>query len=389
MNLDRHTALLMAGIPASNAALYHQIRFLVGDPSAFLVTLDDQNRRTRTLILRDIEMQRARQHARVDQVACPADFAPTSGLSGDRETATAQAVAECLCRQSIQRVVADRSLPLLYADQLRQRGIEVVCDSELGVIERRSKDAQEIEWLREAQQATEGAMEMACRLVANASARADGVLVHEGEPLTAERVRAAIDHWLLDRGYANPPAIVAPGPMGSDCHDHGHGEIRTGEPVIIDIFPCNRATRYNGDCTRTVVHGTISDRLVKMHAAVVAAKQAAEAAARAGVTGEEVHAATQAVIRAHGYAMGLPASDDPPSYCAMTHGTGHGVGLDVHEPPLLDRKGPVLVVGDALTIEPGLYCREVGGVRVEDMVVVTAEGCENLNRLPFGLDWRD
>lgn len=388
MNLDRNTALLMAGIPASNAALYHQIRFLVGDPSAFLVTMDDQGQRTRTLILRDIEMQRARQHARADRVACPADFAPATGLSGDRETATAQSVAECLHREGVRRVVADRSLPLLYADHLRQRGIEVVCDPDLGVIERRSKDAQEVEWLREAQQATEGAMEMACRLVAHATARADGVLLHEGQPLTAQRVRAAIDHWLLDRGYANPPAIVAPGPMGADCHDHGHGEIRTGEPVIIDIFPSNRSTRYNGDCTRTVVHGAIPDRLAKMHAAVVAAKLAAEAATRAGVTGEEVHAATQSVIRAHGFAMGLPTSSDPPSYCAMTHGTGHGVGLDVHEPPLLDRKGPVLVVGDALTIEPGLYCREVGGVRVEDMVIVTADGCENLNRLPFGLDWR-
>jgi Xaa-Pro aminopeptidase len=71
----------------------------------------------------------------------------------------------------------------------------------------------------------------------------------------------------------------------------------------------------------------------------------------------------------------------------MVHGTGHGVGLDVHEPPLLDFGGPKLVVGDALTIEPGLYCKAIGGVRVEDMVIVTADGCENLNTLPEGLEW--
>ena len=86
--------------------------------------------------------------------------------------------------------------------------------------------------------------------------------------------------------------------------------------------------------------------------------------------------------------MGLPPADSPPSYCGMTHGTGHGIGLDVHEPPLLDRGGPVLVEGDALTIEPGLYCAEVGGVRVEDMVIVTRDGCINLNQLPEGLDWK-
>lgn len=387
-SLDSTTALLMAGIPATNATLYHRIRFLVGDPTAYLVTLDEQKQARRTLILRDIEMDRARQHARADLVACPADFTPPQGLSGDRETATAQAAAECLVRQGIRRVIADRSLPFLYAELVRERGIEVICDPQLGVLERRSKDEQEITWIRQAQADTERAMELACQRVARATARADGVLLVDGEPLTAERLRASIDHHLLDWGYSNPPAIVAPGPMGADCHDHGHGPIHTGQPVIIDIFPMNRTTRYNGDCTRTVVHGEVSDRLQKMHAAVVAAKAAAEQATRAGVTGEQVHQATTASMLKHGYQMGLPKEQDPLSYCAMTHGTGHGIGLDVHEPPLLDKKGPVLVVGDVLTIEPGLYCREVGGIRVEDMVVVTEDGCENLNRLPPGLDWR-
>jgi Xaa-Pro aminopeptidase len=124
-----------------------------------------------------------------------------------------------------------------------------------------------------------------------------------------------------------------------------------------------------------------------MHATVLAAKRAGTAACRAGVTGEQVHDATLAVICQEGYATGIPPQDAPASHCAMVHGTGHGVGLDVHEPPLLDKGGPDLVLGDALTIEPGLYCREVGGVRVEDMVIVTVDGCENLNRLQEGLRW--
>lgn len=381
------SAILMAGVPAANHTLYHRIRFAVGDPVAIIETAEGGPPR-RTLILRDIEMHRARQHARADVVASPADFTPPGGLSGDRETATAQAAAECLARAGITAVRADRSLPLLFAHEAQRRGIQVQCDADLGVAERRSKDEQEIAWLRQAQRDTEQAVEMACRLVARAMAAADGVLRHDGDILTAERVRQAIDLWLLERGYLNPQSIVSGGPAGADCHDVGRGPLRTGEPVIVDVFPKNRETLYNGDCTRTVVHGQPTEAVLKMHAAAVAAKSAAIAATRPGLTGEALHQVAAGVIVAHGYAMGLPGPGDPPTRCAMVHGTGHGVGLDVHEPPLLDRGGPALVVGDCLTIEPGLYCPAIGGVRVEDMVIVTADGCLNLNSLPDGLDWR-
>ena len=377
----------MAGIPQTNYSLYRRLRFSVGDPAAILEFTQHDGKTHSLLIIRDIEMERARKQARTDVVHCPADFEPAGGLSGDRETATAQAVAECLRQREIHSITADRTLPLIFAHELKKAGIEVSCDPEMGVLDRRMKDSQEITWLREAQAATEGAVRMACEMIAHATARHDGVLMHDGVPLTAERVRSAIDIFLLERGYANPMSIIAGGPVGGDCHDHGHGELRTGEPVIVDIFPRNRTTFYNGDCTRTVVHGQISDQLKQMHAAVVAAKAAAIAAVRAGVTGEAVHEETSRVIREHGYAMGLPPGDAPATHCAMTHGTGHGIGLDVHEPPLLAKGGPPLVVGDAVTIEPGVYSKAIGGIRLEDMVIVTADGCENLNELPEGLSW--
>jgi Xaa-Pro aminopeptidase len=187
--------------------------------------------------------------------------------------------------------------------------------------------------------------------------------------------------FLLERNYINPTSIVAGGAQGADCHDHGSGELRTGEPVIIDVFPCHRETRYNGDCTRTVVHGEISDELHRMHDAVVLATRAAEDATRAGVTGEQVHDATSRSILDCGFEMGLPDADAADSYCAMVHGTGHGIGLQVHEPPLLDKGGP------ALTIEPGLYRADTGGVRVENMVIVTETGCDNLNSISEQLSW--
>jgi Xaa-Pro aminopeptidase len=185
----------------------------------------------------------------------------------------------------------------------------------------------------------------------------------------------------------NPTSIVAGGPGGADCHNLGAGALYTGQPVIVDVFPQNRETLYYGDCTRTVVHGEVSDALAGMRDAVAAAKAAGIAAIRAGVNGQDVHAATIAVIQQHGFAVGLPGEDSPDTYCAMVHGTGHGVGLEVHEPPLLDKGGPVLVVGDAVTVEPGLYSKAIGGVRLEDLVVVTDDGCVNLNQLPEQLTW--
>ena len=375
-------ATLLAGIPATNPALYHRIRFAVGDPAA-LVTVGGKS----ILILRDIEMDRARLHARADAIACPADFAPPAGLSGDRVTATAQAAAECLRRAGVSEVTADRSLPLIYAHVARAAGIDVTCDPAMGVLDRRAKDAQEIEWLARAQSVTEDAVRMACELIATADIGADGVLIVDGSPLTSERVRLALDVFLLEKEFDNPRAIVAAPPHSGDCHHAGTGPLRTGVPVIVDVFPRDRKTLYWGDCTRTVVHSAPSDAVKKMHAAVVEAKAAAIAAVRAGVTGEEVHAATVAVIRRHGYPTGLPPAGAPADFTSMPHGTGHGVGLEVHEPPLLDAAGPPLLAGDCLTVEPGLYSLAHGGVRVEDMVIVTANGCDNQNRLPEGLDW--
>lgn len=377
-------ATVMAGIPQTNLALYHKIRFSVGDPCAYIETDDGM----RVLIIRDIEMERAKKHARADKIYCPADFEPEEGLDGDRETATAQALAECLARGEITSVTADRSLPLIYAFMIQSYGIELECDIDLGVAERRSKDEQERAHLRSAQATTEEVMREICEMIFASQADEQGTLIHEGTPLTSDRVNSMIDVAFLNRGATTPHgSIVACGPIGADCHHRGEGELKTGQPIIIDIFPHIRASGYNGDCTRTIVHGTIPDEVARMHKAVLEAKLAGEQACKAGASGDDVHRAVAAVIEAHGYNVGLPPEDADDSFCSMVHGTGHGIGLEVHEPPLLDFNGPELVVGDVLTIEPGLYCKAIGGLRIEDMVAVTEDGRENFNTLPTALQW--
>lgn len=379
MNYD---ATLLGGIPAENPTLFRKVLMTAGDPAAWIETAAGES----TLIIRDVEVDRARQSSTASRVTAPAEFAPAGGLDADRATATAQAAAECLRRIGARRVRTDRSLPFIFAWHAQQAGIEIVYDEALGVLDRRVKSEQEIKWLAQAQATTERVMEMACGTIAAAHAAADGTLVHQGSPLTSEWLKAEIAKFLLDAGFTmGHGCIVATLPESGDCHASGRGPLRTGAPVIVDIFPRCEVTRYHGDCTRTVVHGTPSDTVVRMHAAVVAAKAAGIARLVPGETAAAVHQAVVEIQQQHGFRLARGTVTDEPT---IQHGTGHGIGLEVHEPILLDDGGGELLAGEVFTVEPGLYGRSTGGLRIEDMVVVTADGPKNLNRLHEGLDWR-
>lgn len=378
-------ATLRAGVPALSKAVYHRIRFLAHDPAVCIDLLGPPARSI--VIVRDVELERARKAIKNARVYTPKDFAPAEGLSGDREIATAQAAAECLRRNAVRRVAGDRSLPLLYVSLAREAGVDIELGPDLGVLERRRKDEQEVSHLRTCQQATESAIRFACETIARAPANREGVLQYQGADLTADVVRRLVDLHLMNLGFANDDSIIAPGPIGSDCHHPGEGAIRTGEPVIIDVFPMDKRTLYHGDCTRMVVHGDVPEVVARMHAMVREAKQAAERATRAGVTGDSVHRATVDVLQRHNVHIGFPPPGAPDDLIFLPHGTGHGIGLDLKEPPLLDFNGVELLAGDCVTIEPAVYCKSIGGVRIEDMYIVRDGGVENLNTLQDGLRW--
>lgn len=373
-------ARIMAGFPDKNASLLRRIGVPLGDPAAW-IELDTR----RIALVRDIEMDRVQQVGHADDVTTPAEHPPPAGLSADRETATAEAAAQVLRAAKVEQVFADRSLPYIYAWHIEQAEIEIMYDPDLGVVDRRQKSHQEIEWLARAQQVTEEVMRMLCERVASSSVADDGTLMHDGETLTSERVHSMAATEFMQRGFSmGHGAIVATAPEVADCHHRGQGPLRSGVPVIIDLFPRDDATRYWGDCTRTVVHGQASDTVQRMHAAVVEAKAAASAQLRVGNTADAVHRASDAVLKQHGFPLSRGTITDQPS---IQHGTGHGIGLDVHEPILLDKEGGELLEGEVFTVEPGLYGRIDGGVRVEDMLVVTLDQPRNLNSLHEGLDW--
>ncbi|QDS93221.1 Xaa-Pro aminopeptidase 1 [Roseimaritima multifibrata] len=372
--------LLLAGIPAENPTLFRVVGITAGDPAAW-ISIDGET----TLIIRDIEAERARLTGKCQIVHSPADFTPAGGLDADRATATAQAVAEFLVREGVKEITVDRSLPFLFAWQLMERDIRIEYDADLGVLERRVKSLHEIDNLRNAQKVTEEGIRYLCELIAHCEVDSEDQLMHAGEILTSEKARALAARFFLDRNFSmGHGAIVATAPEVADCHHSGTGPLRSGVPIIVDLYPRDDSTRYWGDCTRTVVHGTPSDTVLAMHAAVCEAKAAGIAMLSPGNTAAEVHQAVIEVQQRHGFKLSRGKVSDEPT---IQHGTGHGIGLEVHEPILLDDGGGRLLEREVFTVEPGLYGRRDGAVRLEDMVVVAADGPLNLNHLPTGLDW--
>ncbi len=382
--MGSNTTTVLAGTAANNATLFHRVRFLAPD-AAVIVDFADE---TSIFIVRDIEMDRARKEVRADRICCAADFEPEGGLSGDRDTALAQATAECLRRAGEHSVTVGRTLPYLYAHFILQAGIGIEYSENLGFEERRIKRPGEIEHLRHAQKITGDAMTYACRLISKATPDRHGELHHDGAVLSSERVRSMITAFLIDRNFSNAhDSIVVTVPHVADCHHFGAGPLKVNLPVIIDIFPMDNATRYHGDMTRTVVCGEPSEELRRMHVAVCEAKAAGCVALKPGTTGEAVHRATTAVIEEHGYSLVRGDARNECETPSMRHGTGHGIGLEVHEPILLDHGGGGILAGEVFTVEPGLYSATLGGVRVEDMVLVTPTGHEVLSPVGEGLDW--
>lgn len=365
-------AMLLVGDSASNPNLYYKTHFLAGDPFVYA-----ERDGKPVLVVGSMERGRAQKESSVETVRTFEDYGYRDLVRelGDRGKAFARVLTRIVEEVGADRVVVEPIFPVFYADLLREQGIQVEVDPDLLVGQRRQKSAEEVDAIVAAQQAAERATQRAIDMMAASEVR-DGVLYQEGEPLTSERLREAVDLSLLqDNMETAHGSIIAPGPGAADPHWEGSGPIRAGEAVVMDIFPRGKSTRYFGDMTRTAVKGQPSETLQSMYDAVLKAQEAALAQIHAGANGKDVHGAVERVFEEAGFAGEGPG----PRYI---HGTGHGVGLEIHEGPGLSSTDQELRDGDVVTVEPGLYDPDVGGVRIEDTVVVTPGGYRNLNSLP-------
>jgi len=356
---------------SETADQYYLSGFDAPDP---FVTLYDGA--VRLLFARSLEYGRAVREARATSVERGADYDYETHVEADGTPAAwSRTLAAFLDAHGVASVATPPRFPLQTADGLREQGVTVSADDDGVITEiRAEKTDEEIDHIRKAQRANEAAMARAADLIGSASV-VDGQLRHEGEVLTSERVRRAIELELLRNDCALDETIVACGSDAADPHERGSGPLLAGEPIIVDIFPQHKETHYHADMTRTFCRDQPSDEIREFYHLTAEAKAAALAAVEPGATGEAVHDAACAVYED----AGVPTlRSDPTTETGFIHSTGHGVGLDVHELPRAGPGGDELQPGHVVTIEPGLYDPAVGGVRIEDLVVVTEDGHENL-----------
>ncbi len=334
------------------------------------------------IMLTDLEFGRGQKESAVDEVISYS--AMDSRARGEAETPVPfeEVVLTLLRSREVDEVEVPARFPLQVADHLRANGIDVSSRRDPFFPERAIKRPDEISCIEESQAATEAAMEMAVDAVARSEPDGDGLLHLEGEPLTSERLKTMVRSFLLERGLQIGPFIIAPGDQGCDPHDVGSGPLHAGQTIIIDIYPQHMTHRYWGDMTRTVVRGEATEDQKRMHAAVQEAQETAIDLIRPGACGDAIHRRVQEIFEQAGFVTEKRNG----TWVGFFHGTGHGLGLDIHEPPRIARNGPVLEEGIAVTVEPGLYYPGIGGCRIEDVVIVTADGCRNLNRADKGLE---
>ncbi len=328
-----------------------------------------------SLMVSLLEFGRAQQTARVSRVVTP----QLLGLTGPAAGSLA-AWAKALIRdEGLRQVRVAASFPVGIADTLRRAHIGVDVATGPLLPQRRRKREDEVAAIAQTQRAAVKAMKLAMRIIKEADVDARGYLRQSRHRLTAERVRSAIEQCLLTADCSATETIVAGHTQGADPHERGHGPLPAGYPIVIDIFPRHKATGYWGDITRTVIPGTPLPEVRRMWRAVAAAQRAALRTLRAGISVKRVHTTAQSVLRAHGFETTVKNGWGE----GFIHSTGHGVGLEIHEVPSLNLSANRLRSGDVVTVEPGLYYKAYGGVRIEDTVCVTPTGFQWLARCPY------
>jgi Xaa-Pro aminopeptidase len=362
--------------------LYFATGISVGDPFIYVETNGK-----RVIVTSEIEADAASRNSTATDVWLTSRFGSRELVAGGMswDDAQLEVLDRVVAELGLDEVVVPPSFPVVFADHLRGKGCAVTPDRGRFEHRRRSKDEAAMRGIRAAQRATEAAMARVVEVLGSSSPGGAG-LVFEGEDLTAERVRAEVIETLRAHGCEGEPPITSPGPQGAFVHELGTGPVRPGESLIVDIFPMHTESRFCADMTRTFCFGDAPEELRRMHATVLEAVKRSTAAIRAGVNGRSVWEAACDVIEAGGYRTQRGAAKGETLDEDFFHGLGHGVGLQVHEAPSMGLSGDDLVTGDVVTIEPGVYRKGFGGVRLEDLAVVGDDGAEVLTDFSYDME---
>lgn len=351
-----------------NADMYYATSILIPDDFIYLEISGKK-----IIYVSDLEFSRALQEATVDEVintfSCPARY----------KSVLSWIVAE----NKIKEVVVPENFPIKYAESLRKLKVKIEVKYGAFFEARTVKDADEIKNIKATQKTNEKAMRSAIEVIKKSKTRKDKKLEYQGRILTSELLKEFIEIEFVKGGCKSDDDIVSCGKETSQPHNMGNGPLYANQPIIIDIYPRSVRNRYFADMTRTVVRGKASPEIKKIYDTVLQGQKLAIKNVRAGVEASSIYNVVIDHFEKSGYKTEL-GSRNPQGFI---HRLGHGVGLEIHESPSLGPKdNQKLQLGNVVTIEPGLYYPGIGGVRIEDMILVKENGCENLTKFPKVLE---
>ena len=373
------TDVLIYADSMHDAAMRHEVPVPVPDPFLYIERNGDRHAVVTAFEVSRLEPVGIKAHPYEEF-----GYDELLGQGLPRHEVLVQTMENAVEQLGVKEAVVPPFFPLGLADRLRAKGVELTPDREFFSERRRVKNETELEGIRKAQRGTEAAMG-AAREMLRAAEASNGTVTLDGEPLTSERIKTRIIEVFNEHNLASDEMIVAIGGQAASGHDMGSGPIAPGQAIVIDLFPRDLQTGCYADMTRTFVVGEIPDELAEYHRLVHEALMKSIEAVKAGAQGREVYELVCDVFHEAGHPTQLSKQPGEVLVSGFFHGLGHGVGLEVHEPPWLSRDPSQLVAGDVITLEPGLYREGFGGVRLEDLVLVTDDGAENLTDFPYDL----
>ena len=355
--------------------MLYATKFWAPDPFIFL-----ERNGKRTLVLSDLEIDRGRKQADADEFVMFSEIEREVQGKSKKAPLYEKVLAHFLKKRGVRSVVVPANFALGYAKELVANKIRVRATNGFFWPEREAKSQKEVEMMGQALRITEKGLKRAIEILKASKPGAGKRLRWNGKALTSEVLRAEIDSTILRAGGIPTGTIVAGGDQACDPHERGYGPLFADSLIILDVFPRDAKTGYFGDMTRTVLRGRASEGQRKLWETVKSGQALALKRIKAGVDGMTIHKAIQEFFAK----CGFPTEVRRGRRVGFFHGTGHGLGLEIHEHPRLQKV--VLKDRQVMTVEPGLYYPGLGGVRLEDVVLVTKTGCKILSRFPKQLE---
>lgn len=371
-NSDPKKNLLIVSASELDANQYYASRFLAPDPFIFI-----QIKNRKYLLMSDLEVDRAKKQSSADEVISTSVLAKAYLKKHAVKPSYADLIRFFSEQKKVNGFTVPADFPLGLAEHLRKKKITLEIKPDPFFESRTIKTAEEVRAITRAIRHVEAAVETAIGILRQSVIRR-GKLYWKGSLLKSETLRKIVHLQLMENNCVGTHSIIACGEQSVDPHNEGNGPLYAHQSIIMDIFPRDISSRYHADFTRTVVRGRPSKKLQAMYDAVKEGQEIGFRMIRHGIDGSAVHQAIQKSFDEKGFKTGLLNG----RMQGFFHSTGHGLGLDIHEAPSVSVRKDILKTGQVVTVEPGLYYQGIGGVRLEDVVVVTENGCRNLTRYP-------